>query len=324
MLMKSTQMLLALACLLSFSKSLAVCEDDERSDKELLSKLLAPIEMPDGTNPPYAKQRDVYMERFRSLWCDYAFESEGLAEASDEAVDIRLRSAAHAVRAIPSDWTLSRFRAALDEADARGLAKPSQYHNLFNGYLAASNQKAAQTFRKAYPEVGLPEVPDLVKPTDVPDLPARLVWGVDGKSAQLKGMWTEVNRPQLLIVTTPNCGFCKIAAEQLTAHRMLGPLVQEHALWLSKQSVSDTFWKLADWNQKFPGATTYFVDDPDDWPYIDFSITPQFYFVEDDEVRKTMAGFQGGEEALKQIAEGFVTLGLMDPDVFSDVFTNAD
>jgi len=295
---------------------LPVVDDDQR-----FTRLTAPIvDTPHGPDPT----AEVHAQRFKTLWRDHDY-GAGLGDASDDAVRLRLRAAGTVAFYRPADWVLYRYRAALAEAHRRGIATDGHYSDLFDAYLAASRHDDAERMHERYPDVDLPEVPEIVPPSPAPSENARTLWRVADDPLRLEGFTVDLDEPRLLIVSSPNCGFCRRAARALPADEVLGPLMREHALWLVSKSSSDPYPRMLRFNREFPEAPHYYVDEPTDWPMPQFSATPRFHFAQAGQIRETLAGWGGGSEALWAIARGFAAIGLLDVDALpDDAFAYAD
>ncbi|MFO7762102.1 MAG: hypothetical protein R6V61_00040, partial [Wenzhouxiangellaceae bacterium] len=270
---------------------------------------------------------EIHAERFKVLWSDEDY-GNGLEGASDEAVFLRVRAAATAATAAfykPAGWILERYRTALEEAERRGIATEEHFGDLFDAYLAASLYDQASDLAQSYPDIELPEVPDIVPPGSPPSDDARTLWRVADDPPRLEGFHVELDAPQLLIVSSPGCGFCRLAARALPADEVLGPLMREHAIWLVEKSSNNTYPRMLRFNREYPETPHYFVDDHADWPIRDFSFTPRFHFVGEGKIVETLAGWRGGSEALWAIARGFESIGLLDAEALpEDAFAYAD
>ncbi|WP_372922602.1 hypothetical protein [Roseovarius sp.] len=290
-------------------------DDDQR-----FTRLTAPVdeELDD------AEASEIRAERFKALWSDHDY-ATGLAGASDDAVKLRVRAARDTTFAKPVDWVLERYRSALDEAHRRGIANPEQFRGLFDAYLAASRPEQAEGFVESYPELDLPAVPETVPPGEPPSSSAHTLWRVADEPIRLEGFHLELSGPKLLVVSSPGCGFCRMAARALPEDELLGPLMREHAVWLSQKSLNNTYQRILGFNREYPEAQHFFVDDPAEWPVSTFRAFPEFTFVVDGQVRETLFGWRGGSEAMWAIARGFESIGLLDAGALPpDVFAYAD
>ncbi|MFN2333671.1 MAG: hypothetical protein ABR550_04520, partial [Wenzhouxiangellaceae bacterium] len=285
--------------------------------------LTAPVD--DAVNgSDLSELREIHAERFEVLWSDYDY-GAGLEEASDAAVMLRMRAAGTGAFYEPADWVLERYRAALAEAHTRGIATEEHFRDLFDAYLAASCHDQASALAQNYPDIDLPEVPEVVPPESAPSDSARTLWRVADDPLRLEGFHVELDAQKLLIVSSPGCGFCRMAARALPGDKVLGPLMREHAIWLVEKSASNTYLRMLRFNREYPEAPHYFVDDPDEWPVPGFNATPRFHFAERGEVRETLAGWRGGSEALWAIARSFESIGLLDTGSLpEDAFAYAD
>lgn len=301
-----------------------VCERSTRSDDERLTALMAVQNEFDYATGDFNLLRESVLKRFGELWCDAEY-GRALAEASAPNVAIRLRAATNVTFYAQTDWALERHRSVLAEAHERGLAEGGAYRSLFSAYQAAGRYDEAEALREAFPQAGLPEPPEVRQPQTTQPEGSRLVWRVDGDSNRLEGEWLSLDEAQLLVVTSPGCGYCRAAVQRLQDDEILGPLVRQHSAWLAERSLNNTFQSVAQWNAHYPDVPTLFVDEPDDWPIPAFSATPRFHFVQDGTILHTLVGWQGGSDALIAIADGFSRLGLLDAARFSDgAFAYAD
>jgi hypothetical protein len=293
----------------------AALDDDQR-----FTRLTASVDLAlDGT-----EMGEIHAERFEALWSDHDY-GAGLEDASDKAVLLRLRAAGTAAFYEPAGWVLERYRAALAEAHARGIATEEHFRDMFDAYLSASRHDQASALTQDYPDIELPEVPEIVPPESAPSDNDRTLWRVVEDPLRLEGFHVDLDAPRLLIVSSPGCGFCRMAARALPADDVLGPLMREHAIWLAAKSSGNTYPRMLRFNGEYPEAQHYFVDAPGEWPMPGFNATPRFHFVKDGETVETLAGWGGGSEALWAIARGFESIALLDAGSLpEDAFAYAD
>lgn len=316
----TTAFVLALVSTVAAGNQEATERSSELSDDQRFTRLTAPIDdQLNGTDTA-----EIHAERFRTLWSDEDY-GNGLEAASDEAVFLRVRAASTAAFYKPAGWILARYRMALEEAERRGIATEEHFSDLFDAYLAASRHDQAERLVQSYPDVDLPEVPEIVAPGSPPSDSARTLWRVADDPLRLEGFHVELDAPRLLIVSSPNCGFCRMAARALPVDEVLGPLMRDHAIWLAEKSANNTYPRMLRFNREYPKAPHYFVGKATEWPIPDFSFTPRFHFVHEGEIVETLAGWRGGSEALWAIARGFESIGLLDAESLpEDVFAYAD
>ncbi len=292
----------------------------ELNDDQRFTHLTADVDgRPDG-----ADLGEIHAKRFKTLWSDHDY-GGGLEKASDAAVVLRVRAAWTAAFYEPAKWVLQRYRAALDEAHSRGIVTREYVVKLFDAYLAASLYDQASDLAQSYPDIELPEVPDIVPPGSPPSDDARTLWRIAADPPRLEGFHVELDAPRLLIVSSPGCSFCRLAARALPADAVLGPLMREHAIWLAEKSSNNTYPRMLRMKREYPESQHYFVGDPVEWPMTAFNATPRFHFVRKGEIVETLAGWRGGSEALWAIARGFESIGLLDAEALpEDAFAYAD
>lgn len=317
--------IVALTALCALSSS-AIAEPPI-SDDERFTLLVAPVDPDsrDGNARASVEQvAEATIQRFRRLWSDQDY-GDGLAGATDEAIALRLRAAEAAAFHHRTPWVLARLDAVLAEADARELARNHSYLQLFNAYLAAFRFDDATEMHERYPEANLPHVPELVAHSDGLEAGQRLIWHIDGPSQRMEAVAISMDNPRLFVVTSPGCGFCRQAAEALADDEILGPLMRDHALWMAESSPHNSFHAIAQWNDRYANLPTVLIEDPQQWPFLEFDATPKFFFFNGEEVQEELIGWHGSSEGFRAIADGFVALGLLDAaSIPDDAFTQAD
>ncbi len=297
-----------MALLLALAASVTAALDDDRR----LTLLTERFEGADSPVPTLAEQAETYGRRFRDLWSDNEYAPAELAKASNEVVSLRLRAARSTAFANNEPWVRQRLEQVVAEAHERDLVQSSEYRRLFDAHLAAGDLTAAERVRQRYPEIELPNVPERIEPPMTDTEAAVLVWRIKEDPERLVGEWISLNHPRLLIVSTPGCGFSRQAAKVLSEDETLAPLMDKYALWIAGPSTSNTFHRLAWWNERFPSAEKMLADDVSAWPVADFFHSPQFVFVENGQVTVQHSGWLGGSEGLLTVANGFAELGLLD------------
>jgi len=296
------------------------------NDDQRLTELLATQHAFDPTvgEADYEQLAERVLARFAALWCDRDY-GGALADADDAVVRLRLRAVQMAAFHDQPDWVLARLRAAVAQAHARGLAGADAVRDLLAAYQAADRYEEAREVRAEYAGLDLPDVPRRVPPAEAPTTDARLVWRAEQSSGRMVGEWQRLAGAQLLVVTSPACGFCREAVQALLSDETLAPLMRERALWLAQAHMNNRFDALAAWNERHPDAPTLLVDDPRAWPVASFASTPRFHFLRDGEIVHTLAGWRGGSASLSAIADGFQRLDLLDvSDLPGDAFAYAD
>src|SRR5690625_5917204 len=102
-------------------------------------------------------QRHERATRFARLWCDADY-AEGLGEADDEAVLVRLRAVSNVAVYASNDWVAERYLRALTEADRRDLADHEQYVGVQSAMQALERDEKARQLCDRIPDVDLPVV----------------------------------------------------------------------------------------------------------------------------------------------------------------------
>lgn len=269
--------------------------------------------------------REAQLQRFAELWSDDDY-GAGLAAADDEAVRLRLRAADWILRspAAPA-WVAARYRSVLAEASGRGLTRNSHYRQLFDWHLLRMDMDSARGIKAAFPEAGLPAVPELIAPEFEPGPDETVVWKASDGRVTGRVVSPHELRPGVIVEASAGCSFARRAAEDLARDELLAPVVTSHSLWLLGPGSAGSFQRLASWNAEFPDTPIFYAPDVQAWPDQRFYSTPRFVFMDESGLATEMLGWHGGAESLAEFAGQLVRIGLLDADALTeDVFAYAD
>ncbi|MFP4335538.1 MAG: hypothetical protein ACLFQC_08725 [Wenzhouxiangella sp.] len=297
-----------------------VAEPRPLDDDQRFTLLTAPLEV----DADQAEETRVRRQRFRALWSDNDY-GPGLSTAPDAAVELRVRAAENITFLGAAGWVLARNRAALDEAQRRGIVRSESVRRLFNAYIAAFDFEMAADLAQHYPAFSLPAVPKLVQAGLPPSESSRKLWKVHEDPVRFEAFYLDLSQPHLVVISSPGCAFCRRAVRDLTADSILGPLMKEHVIWVTQISINDTYQRLQQFNNTQSSAEHFFVGDPSKWPVDDFGFFPNFVFMANGEVVENLVGWRGGSESLWAIARGFASAGLLELEgVADEAFDYAD
>ena len=204
--------------------------------------------------------------------------------------------------------TAKQMRQIFDELQRRQLATPAMRQQMLDGYSGARMLDDARYFAADPANEGLKQLPtfrDQSSPTQSPTL-----WRVqDAGKALVRHDIDLTERPILLVLGPPGCGFSRQAAEDISKDGDLFELMARHSIWLMPQSSIPDISELNAWSTSQPGWSKELIHLDSEWPFIDTAMPPGFYFLKDGKVISLVQGWPGPEQ-LAELREGFKKIGI--------------
>jgi hypothetical protein len=84
--------------------------------------------------------------------------------------------------------------------------------------------------------------------------------------------------PRVIVIASPLCHFCQKAARAFDEDARLQTLLRNHSLWIVPPDGWLSFRTLRTWNAAHPFEQMSLIYSNADWPMLDVSSTPTFYF----------------------------------------------
>lgn len=175
----------------------------------------------------------------------------------------------------PTAGMLDIQTAILAELEKRGLANEFKVRQLHERLLDNKLFAAGEAIRAGYPAYDLQKVPQVTGSPEIKEGEAGL-YATDGEtSLELQKVPKKATR--IVIAASPGCHFAQNALEEIDKDPELSPVFARHALLLtSKVDMAS----LKKWNTEHRLQYRITANDAD-WPGVDFSLSPSFYFLKD-------------------------------------------
>ena len=228
------------------------------------------------------------------------------SEAEGEAL-ARLRihvpvESAELMVAVAGPWTrrdylsdLATAGAPADELEtlfstllSGGAAREAEAVQLHRAYVNRRDFEAAEAFRLAHPGF---DIPTVTAPDAIPmqaDARRVLVLSEEGGLDELAVTPADYD---ILVFSSPRCGFCRLAQEDIAADPELLSSLESRSLWVSHpQELPDDPGQVW-WSEYTPQLAHHVAYRRDDWPEAGRWATPTFLLMEDGAVADRITGW---------------------------------
>lgn len=202
----------------------------------------------------------------------------------------------------PGEKSLSAQGEILSALERRGLANEDKVQDLHQRLLNSKLFSMASELKKQYPAYELQTVPPLKGALAAKPGEAAVYYTLDGKSA-LEIKKVKKGGRRILVAAFPGCHFADEALEAIEKDAELGPIFGKYALPLTSEV---DFSSLGSWNLAHKLQYRVTVAD-NDWPGIDFTSSPIFYFIKDGRILHESPGWSD-EAPFSRIYEGLAKL----------------
>jgi hypothetical protein len=183
---------------------------------------------------------------------------------------------------------VAMFEDIVGERRRRELTSMDDIHTLQGLLLVQHRIGDARRLASEYRGAKLPPLPEFRD--DIGDnAPAPTVWRLDvaGKRLTRAG----VDLATLQIVVTASCDSSEEAAVDISTDPVLGPVFEQHALWLVLAPGNESIVAATEWNRRLPRAPVAMIYDRAEWSVLPDWKMPEFYFVRDGRVVDSVAGW---------------------------------
>ncbi len=248
------------------------------------------------------ERKRLVSSEFKTLLAGKAF-----APASLPAYDIGTLKNAYDLTSYfncytPDKESLAAQEGLLAELGKRGLANENKVQDLHQRLLDFKLFAKASALKERYPAYELQTVPPITGSLGTKPGEAAVYYTKDGKTA-LEIKKVKKGGRRILVAARPGCHFAADALGSIEKDAELGPLFRKYALPLTSDI---DFASLGSWNtaHKLQYRVTA---SGKDWPGVDFSFSPTFYFIKDGKIVHTVKGWSD-EEPFAGIYEGLARL----------------
>lgn len=230
----------------------------------------------------------------------------------DDATVARLYQAAYQVAFYRADARVADQQHALHaELERRGQATAEQRRNLHGTLVQQRRFDAANALAAAHPDTSDQRLPPIVPEAGLdPTRPSLLL--VDPDEPRLRRVQADLaGVTGVLVIASPGCHFSRDAVAAIEADPELARLFARHARWWQPPLTELHFDQQQRWNREHPFAGLSLVHASADWPQLDLSSMPQFYFLRDGQLVAHLSGWPK-EGQREQLLREFGALGLLD------------
>jgi hypothetical protein len=201
-----------------------------------------------------------------------------------------------------------QMRQVFDELQRRQLATPTMRQQMLDGYTRARMFDDARKFAAGPDNAGLKPLPTLRLESSAEK--SLTLWRVqDAGQTLVRHDFNLTDRPVLIVLAPPGCGFSRKAAKDIAKEGDLFELMARHSIWLMPQSEIPDASALNVWSTSQSGWPRELIHLNSEWPFIDFNLSPGFYFLENGKVISHVQGWPG-QEKLAELREGFRKIGI--------------
>lgn len=206
---------------------------------------------------------------------------------------------------------LDDLTADLAELERRRLATVPEVSELYQGLVSMRDLNEAKALRRSHPGASLPEVPPV---TRAADFDARLpgVYGLapDGKSLHLHNIDAAHGK---LVVVVAQCHFARDAAAAIVSDpELFDAFKKGNVVWIQSASEPLSAGDLKTWNDLFPDFLLSTSFDDKNWPDIDFSRSPGFFFFDGGKLVSRQDGWSTANSK-SALTESLRRLGFLGP-----------
>ena len=177
----------------------------------------------------------------------------------------------------------------LNEEIRRGKTYECDVVDMYTAYLGARMFEKAGTFKKRFPEMKFPLIPETIVSDNPSGAKHWLVYDVmeAGKIVELKALPLETG-PKIVVVIFPGCAAAKSAMTQIMADPELTAAIRKYGA-----IVTDRFdaQGVAKWREYINFREIYIARKDSDFPSFDFQVSPTFYFLKDGKIYSHFSGW---------------------------------
>ena len=249
------------------------------SEESLLDTAVRLIWLNRGDDGEREEAKRLVSAEAAALLAAGGFSSSSAAGMSDAALKDSYRIAGHYNFYGPGKEMIAAQSGLLAELEKRGLADPDMIDDMHGALLRLRMFAEAEVFRLAHPGEKLQVVPR-IKGKRPRSERSRAVYFLEKSGAPMLLRGEDMRGDKIIIVASPGCHAADRALEEIEKDRRLLGVFKKHGLPLTEKA---DFARMGKWNGshvlKYSLAASR-----EDWPEIDFSLSPTFYFMRDGDI----------------------------------------
>lgn len=205
---------------------------------------------------------------------------------------------------------LARQESVFEELLKRQSTTSGDVQDVFQRYLAARLFNRAKVFKVRFPNVALWDVPAIIEPNDMVDGLHR-VYDIssDSRTATVRHL-PVASGQKVLIAAINSCPVTAEALKYIESDKIFLQTLQVYGMILTIRFEPGG---VAYRNSITTAARTYVAYSEADWPDIDFSKSPTFYFLKDGKIMHQFVGWDSSGKSAQNFARGLEKIGLRKP-----------
>lgn len=235
---------------------------------------------------PLEETRGIIRAEYNALKAKGAFDDAALNSYAREdipAVFEFMDFYASGSRSAESAALLRKIYARMENY---GLGEAEKGGRVYDALLAGRDFEAARVFQSAYPDYKLAKVPairgnTLLKPG------RKLVYVMDASPDEMSAEGIEESGLRVVMVSLPGCHFSSYALKAIEENPQMLRVFKKHGQVLTSRADFQRIFK----RNSSKGLKYKLVSSAADWPALDFSSSPVFYFMKDGEVAYSFSGW---------------------------------
>lgn len=202
---------------------------------------------------------------------------------------------------------LSRQELVFGELLRRQSTTSNDVQDVFQRYLAARLFEKAKVFKERFPNAALWDVPTIIESNNLAGKSHR-AFDISRDSRTATVMYLPVETgPKIVIVAINSCPVTAEALKYIESDKALLQTLQAHGMILTIRFEPGG---VAYRNSTTTAARTYVAYSEADWPDIDFSRSPTFYFLKDGKIMHRFVGWGSAEKFVQDFNQGLEQIGL--------------
>jgi hypothetical protein len=194
------------------------------------------------------------------------------------------------------------------ELERRGVLRDEELSDVYSGMIGLRKLDEAKEFARRHAQAVLPAIPPVTK--DANFEPRRLAvfdLASDQQSLHLHNI--DIDERNLIVIVA-HCHFARDAAAQIASDPVLmAALDSAHVIWLQGSSEPLDIDAMKAWNTQFPRQRLSVAYDNQQWPRIDFSSSPEFFFFKDGRLVSRRDGWSSNT-SMDALVESLAAMGI--------------
>lgn len=192
-----------------------------------------------------------------------------------------------------SDELIPDLEASFDRLRADSSERPEETRQMAAAFVASRRFERARELRR---DAGMEAVPLLEVQAEDAGTGPRVMRFLSQHKAVVEP-W-RMEGIGLVVVAHPGCGFSRAALAAISQDAALRRWLSRHGMFLAPQEQTEDLAAFARWAEANPGLRIRVTYRRDDFPFIDYWSTPNFYVMRDGEVVSRVGGWPRGRDTL--------------------------